>query len=237
MRPAADIYGNSYPRDLHLLRGVHPHRNPALSLRLQSFQARGFGGRAVLVRSGSLCALLLGHRGAILLHSHNPYLGLDAAKLLGDQMTVLFTLAMVLVGTGPAIGAIAERGRFVLVPPLAALLSVIVIPIVGHWTWYGLLAKFGGVDIGGALPIILAPAVVGIVAAAMVGPRSNKYNRDGSANAVPGHNAVLAAGGIGLLLAGWLAYLILAAFVWANVGLWRTLLDGILAACAGMLVR
>ncbi len=179
----------------------------------------------------TLCFWAIG--AGILLQEKNAYFGVDLSKLCGDQMTVLFTLAMVLVGTASPIGAMAERGRFLLVAPLAALMSIVIIPVVGQWTWRGVLVRLGGVDVAGALPIVLCPAVVGLVCAAMVGPRSNKYNRDGSANAIPGHNAVMTAGGMVLMLAGWLAYLTLANFVWADVGVWRALLNGILAACGG----
>jgi len=181
--------------------------------------------------TSTLCFWAVGS--AILLQEQNAYLGLEPGRLCGDQMTLVFTLAMVLVGTAPSIGAMAERGRFLLVAPMAEMLSMVIIPVVGQWTWHGLLVRHGGVDVAGALPIVLCPAVVGLVSAAMVGPRMNKYNRDGSANAIPGHSAVFAAGGMVLMLAGWLAYLTVANFVWGNVGIWRTLLDGMLAACAG----
>lgn len=181
--------------------------------------------------TSTLCFWAVG--AAILLQEKNAYFGIDPHKLCGDQMTVLFTLAMVLVGTAPAVGAMAERGRFLLVGPLAAVLSAVIIPITGQWTWRGMLLRFGGIDVAGALPIVLCPAVAALVCAAVVGHRAGKYNRDGSANAIPGHNAAMAAGGIILMLAGWLAYLILASFVWANIGLWRILLDGMLAACGG----
>lgn len=181
--------------------------------------------------TSALCFWAIG--AGILLQEKSAYFSVDASKLCGDQMTVLFTLAMVLVGTAPAIGAMAERGRFLLVAPLAALMSVVIIPVVGQWTWRGVLVRLGGADVAGALPIVLCPAVVGLVCAAMVGPRGNKYNRDGSTNTIPGHNATMAAGGMMLMLAGWLGYLALASFVWADIGVWRALLDGILAACGG----
>jgi Amt family ammonium transporter len=181
--------------------------------------------------TATLCFWAVGS--AILLQEQNQYLGLDYHKLFNDQMPYFpLTLAITLVGSSLAIGPMAERGRFRLVAPLAALVSILIVPVVGQWNWH-LLARSGGIDIGGALPIVLCPSVVGLVAAVMVGPRANKYNRDGSANAIPGHNAILTAGGALLMLAGWLAYLAIANYVWANYGLLRTLSNAILAASAG----
>jgi Amt family ammonium transporter len=47
-----------------------------------------------------------------------------------------------------------------------------------------------------------------MVAAVLVGPRMGKYNRDGSANAIPGHSVPLANVGMLLVLAGWLPYVL-----------------------------
>jgi Amt family ammonium transporter len=47
----------------------------------------------------------------------------------------------------------------------------------------------------------------------MVGPRGGKYNRDGSANAIPGHNIPLVGIGAMAMLVGWVPYVIGAALM------------------------
>ncbi len=80
-------------------------------------------------------------------------------------------------------------------------------PVGGYWAKTGWLAKMGFHDLGGASFIHVAGGLCAAVGAIAVGPRSGKYNRDGSSNAIPGHSIPLACAGGILMLAGWALYL------------------------------
>src|SRR2546423_1205760 len=49
-----------------------------------------------------------------------------------------------------------------------------------------------------------------LAAAIIVGPRTGKYNHDGSSNLIPGHSVPMASVGVILMLAGWVPYLLAA---------------------------
>jgi Amt family ammonium transporter len=64
------------------------------------------------------------------------------------------------------------------------------------------------VDVAGASSVHLSAGVCAAVGAAFVGSRNGKYNRDGSANMIPGHNIPLAAAGVLAMLVAWVPYLV-----------------------------
>ncbi len=148
---------------------------------------------------------------AILLGEGNGYFSVDGHLLFQQNAATaereFFYLTIVLIGGAVVTGALAERARFYVGVGLSAVLAGVLIPVVGHWAWAGWLHDAGFIDVGGATVIHLSAAVCAAVAAAMVGPRMGKYNRDGSSNSIPGHALPLSSVGVLLLLAGWFPYL------------------------------
>jgi Amt family ammonium transporter len=146
---------------------------------------------------------------AILSHRGNGWFGVNLSMLLGARGVpddTFFRAAMVLAGTGAVVGALAERSRFVAGCAASALLAGLVIPVAGHWAWGGWLARIGFVDVAGASAVHLAAGACAAAGAALRGPRGGQYNRDRSANMIPGHNIPLAAAGVLVTLAGWVPY-------------------------------
>ena len=104
-------------------------------------------------------------------------------------------------------GAIMGRVRFA--PALLALAVGVgfLFPMVQHWIWGdGWLARRGALDFAGATTIHLAAGTVGLVGAALLGPRFGRYTREGIPNAFPAHNLPLSATGVALLAFGWVGY-------------------------------
>ncbi len=104
-------------------------------------------------------------------------------------------------------GAVAERIKLSSFLIFITLLVGLAYPIAGSWKWGGGWADgMGFYDFAGST---LVHSVGGWAALAMVillGPRLGKYNADGSANAIPGHNLVLACIGVFLLWFGWFGF-------------------------------
>lgn len=168
---------------------------------------------------------------------------IDTSRLLGIGQPMdgrsLFYLTMILLASGIAVGAVVERSRFFvgIVAPL--LLAGLIVPVLGRWTWNGWLTDRGVLDVGGAGAVHVAGAVVALVIAKLVGPRGNKFNRDGSSNMIPGHNLPMATIGYFVMLVAWVPYLLGAALLHGgNVApvAMNVLLSGSAGALSGLLV-
>ena len=148
---------------------------------------------------------------------------------------VFVQLVFVLIATAPVVGAVAERSRFFpsLVAP--ALLAGLIVPLAARWAWDGWLRRLGFIDHGGSAAIHLTGGLCAAVAAVLIGPRTGKYNRDGSSNFIPGHSAPMASVGVTLMLAGWTPYLLAASALNATLAP-RAGMNALLAAAAGTLV-
>ena len=175
---------------------------------------------------------------AILFQDYNGFFGIKPGLLLGwSGMTGqhFFYAAVTLVASGVVGGTMGERSKFL--PPLAAsvLVASVLVPVTGHWARPGgWLARLGFFDVAGASFVHLAAGVCAAVGAVMVGARTGKYNRDRSANMIPGHNVPLAAAGALVVTAAWFPYLIGSAVAQGVVG--NTLagpMNALLAAAAG----
>jgi len=64
----------------------------------------------------------------------------------------------------------------------------------------------GHVDFAGSSVVHMTGGVMAFVTAILLGPRRGKYNRDGTANAIPGHNIPMALVGTFILAFGWFGF-------------------------------
>jgi Amt family ammonium transporter len=148
---------------------------------------------------------------AVLGQESNPVFAIDAKRLIGISGAsgdTFFYTAVVLVATGAVGGTLAERSKFLPGCAASALLAGLLVPVAGHWTAGGWLARWGFRDVAGAAFVHLTAGVCAAAGAALLGPRTGKYNRDGSANMIPGHNIPLAAAGVLAMLAAWVPYVV-----------------------------
>jgi Amt family ammonium transporter len=162
-----------------------------------------------------LCGAVLsfGAVGAAVLMNDRRLLGfgtIDAAQLF-------FLVTVVLIGTAIPGGAIAERSRFWPLGAASVLLAALVIPLGANWAWVGWLAKWKFIDVAGGSWLHLSGAMCALAGAVAVGARTGKYNRDGSASMIPGHNVPLAGIGALAMLVGWGPYLA-GCLVYRNLG-------------------
>jgi len=132
------------------------------------------------------------------------------------------------VATGIVVGAMGERSRFFAVLPVSALLAGLIVPLLMLWGMpaFGWIGRMGLIDLFGAGWIHVAGGMVALVGAWRLGPRDNKYHRDGSASVIPGHSVPLAGLGAMTLFAGLASMLSIASGLAA--------LNGVLAGAAGI---
>ena len=104
-------------------------------------------------------------------------------------------------------GAMAERTEFKAYLIFSVVITVLIYPISGHWTWGGgWLSQLGFHDFAGSSIVHSVGAWVGLAGAAIIGPRIGKYKKDGKPNAIPGHNLTLGALGVFILWFGWFGF-------------------------------
>ena len=104
-------------------------------------------------------------------------------------------------------GAMAERTEFKAYLIFTIVITVLIYPVSGHWTWGGgWLSQLGFHDFAGSSIVHSVGAWVGLAGAALIGPRIGKYGKDGKAKAIPGHNLTLGALGVFILWFGWFGF-------------------------------
>jgi len=104
-------------------------------------------------------------------------------------------------------GAMAERTKFTSYLIYSVFITAFIYPIVGHWIWGGgWLSNKGMVDFAGSTVVHSVGGWAALAGAIILGPRLGKYNKDGSSNAIPGHNIPLAALGVFILWFGWFGF-------------------------------
>ena len=116
---------------------------------------------------------------------------------------------MVFVATTASIisGALAERVRMWSFFLFTLILTALLYPIIGAWTWGGgWLAEMGFQDFAGSTIVHSTGGWAALAGALVVGPRLGKFRRDGSARATPPSNVVLVTLGVFVLWFGWFGF-------------------------------
>src|SRR3954470_23548466 len=152
--------------------------------------------------------LIFGKGNALIGFSDFLYSGYDIDSLsLSGSVFFLFQLAFAGISLTIAFGGFAERAKLGAYLVFAVLFSVIVYPPIAHWIWGGgWLAEHGKQDFAGSTVVHLTGAMAALAATILLKPRIGKYNKDGSANNLAGHNQVFTALSVLLLWVGWFGF-------------------------------
>jgi ammonium transporter, Amt family len=136
------------------------------------------------------------------------YSGYDVEGLsLSGAVFFLFQLAFAGISLTIAFGGFAERAKLSVYLVFAVLFSVFVYPPIAHWIWGGgWLAEHGKQDFAGSTVVHLTGAMAALAATILLKPRIGKFNKDGSANNLEGHNQVFTALSVLLLWVGWFGF-------------------------------
>ncbi|WP_051968274.1 MULTISPECIES: ammonium transporter [Neobacillus] len=136
------------------------------------------------------------------------YSGYEVEGLgLSGPVFFLFQSAFAGISLTIAFGGFAERAKLSAYLIFAVLFSIIVYPPIAHWIWGGgWLAEHGKQDFAGSTVVHLTGAMAAFAATIILKPRIGKYNKDGSANNLAGHNQVFTALSVLILWVGWFGF-------------------------------
>ncbi|MEQ8486430.1 MAG: ammonium transporter [Pseudomonadales bacterium] len=149
----------------------------------------------------------------------------DFGLFIGAENTVEDTLAsggdtyysarsdyffqVVFVATAMSIvsGAVAERMKLWAFLAFAVVMTGVIYPMQGMWTWGGgWISAAGYSDFAGSGIVHMAGAAAALAGVLLLGPRKGKYGANGQINAIPGANLPLATLGMFILWFGWFGF-------------------------------
>ena len=133
------------------------------------------------------------------------------AGVIGNGYSVMsdWFFQMVFVATTASIisGALAERVKMWSFFLFTLILTALLYPIIGAWTWGGgWLAAMGFQDFAGSTIVHSTGGWAALAGAMVVGPRLGKFRQNGSVRATPPSNVVLVTLGVFILWFGWFGF-------------------------------
>ena len=115
---------------------------------------------------------------------------------------------MVFVATTASIvsGALAERAKMWTFFLFTLLLTALIYPIVGAWTWEAMLDQMGFQDFAGSTIVHSTGGWAALAGILVVGPRLGKFRRDGTVRPTPPSNVLVVTLGVFILWFGWFGF-------------------------------
>ncbi|MCZ0953549.1 MAG: ammonium transporter [Rhodospirillaceae bacterium] len=133
----------------------------------------------------------------------------DAVVANGYSTMSDWFFQMVFVATTASIvsGTLAERVKLWSFFVFVAVLTAIIYPIVGSWTWGGgWLSALGFQDFAGSTVVHSTGGWAALAGAIVVGPRKGKYRTDGTVKSTPPSNVPAVTLGVFILWLGWFGF-------------------------------
>jgi Amt family ammonium transporter len=163
-------------------------------------------------------------------------------EAMGYPVMADFFFQVVFVATAASVisGSIAERMKLWPFLIFVVILSSIIYPIQGHWTWGG--SELGGLlsgfsDFAGSTIVHSVGGWAALAGVLILGARKGKYAKNGAVRPIPGSNLTLATLGTFILWMGWFGFnggSQLALGSKADIdGIAMVVADTNMAACAG----
>ena len=124
-----------------------------------------------------------------------------------ERSDYFFQVVFVATAMSIVSGAVAERMKLWAFLIFAVVMTGVIYPVQGMWTWGGgWLSAAGYSDFAGSGIVHLCGAAAALAGVILLGPRHGKYRPDGSVNAIPGCNMPLATLGMFILWFGWFGF-------------------------------
>ena len=136
--------------------------------------------------------------------------GFDGGSIYSGASDFFFQVVFVATAMSIVSGAVAERMKLWAFLAFAVVMTAVIYPIEGGWTWGGKDVPFIGAlsysDYAGSGIVHLAGATAALAGVLLLGPRKGKYAKDGTVQAIPGANMPLATLGTFILWMGWFGF-------------------------------
>ena len=134
----------------------------------------------------------------------NPFTGFGET----DWSAFVFNLVFCATAATIVSGAMAERTKFITYCIYSFIISLVVYPVEAHWVWGATpwLTDMGFTDFAGSACIHMVGGITAFIGAAMLGPRIGKYDKNGKARPILGHNILIGALGVFILWFGWYGF-------------------------------
>ena len=139
--------------------------------------------------------------------------GFDGGAVYSNASDFFFQVVFVATAMSIVSGAVAERMRLWAFLGFAAVMTGLIYPMEGSWTWggqsvFGLysLGDLGFSDFAGSGIVHMAGASAALAGVLLLGARKGKYGKDGQIYALPGANLPLATLGTFILWLGWFGF-------------------------------
>jgi Amt family ammonium transporter len=227
----------------------------AFAIALLAYYAVGFafqfGGVAPVVNLGGTTPLsgvfhLFSHANGGVVGTHGFFLQSGGAYDVGTMVLFLFEVVFMETAGYIIIGAIAERVSFAGFILAEIAMGAVVYPIYGMWMWGGgwlahlgtgpLSLGHGAVDFAGSGVVHATGGWAALGLAMVLGPRIGKFNKDGSANAIPGHNLGYVVIGTLVLVFGWMGFNPGSTLGATDLRIGLVAVNTLLSACVGFVI-
>jgi len=131
----------------------------------------------------------------------------------GEYVSWLYGAVFAMTAATIVSGAVAGRAKLRAYITYTFLLAAVIYPVVIAMTWAspeaGLVEQLVGTpfaDFAGGMIVHGMGGIAGLTAAAILGPRMDRYNEGGSVNVIPGHSMTFAVLGTLMLCFGWYGF-------------------------------
>ncbi|MCY4297477.1 MAG: ammonium transporter [Gammaproteobacteria bacterium] len=136
--------------------------------------------------------------------------GFDGDSVYSGASDFFFQVVFVATAMSIVSGAVAERMKLWAFLAFAVVMTGVIYPFEGSWTWGGNpvfgLYELSYSDYAGSGIVHLAGATAALAGVLLLGPRKGKYGPNGEARAIPGANLPLATLGTFILWMGWFGF-------------------------------
>ena len=136
--------------------------------------------------------------------------GFDGDSVYSGASDFFFQVVFVATAMSIVSGAVAERMKLWAFLAFAVVMTGLIYPLEGGWTWGGNsvfgLYELSYSDYAGSGIVHLAGAAAALAGVLILGPRKGKYTKDGKVRAIPGANLPLATLGTFILWMGWFGF-------------------------------
>ncbi|VAW50863.1 Ammonium transporter [hydrothermal vent metagenome] len=139
--------------------------------------------------------------------------GFGGGSVYANASDFFFQVVFVATAMSIVSGAVAERMKLWSFLLFAVVMTGVIYPLEGAWTWngddvFGLynLGDLGFSDFAGSGIVHMAGAAAALAGVLLLGARKGKYGADGSVHPIPGANLPMATLGTFILWMGWFGF-------------------------------